>query len=208
MKKILTFIAALLLFISAYAQPETTPKDKAIKLIEEALKNKSNAWNELKLIKHDKIDTLYILPTESKEYQIASGSWDNTTNNAGNDSTSYYIKAKTRAMISKDKKSYAYYQQKVDEWQAKSADNINQKLSDLADAVVNYTPDQKGWLIRCRILSNKEEQNAEFHFDLELSKVTDILSEYYARIYDKMRNVKTSTEFWELKKRFDSRSDI
>ena len=208
MKQSLLLIIGMLLCTSICAQLPNTCEVKAVKLIEEAFKNMNNAWDDFKLIKHDKIDTLYILPTESKEYILASNNFENIKEKAGADSTNYYVTATAKAMKDKNEKMYQYYQKKVDEWQVKDANNIHQVMADIANSVVNYTKEQKGWKMRCRILSNNEEENVEIHFDLGISQITDILTAQYALIYEKMQNVETPEIFLGLKKRFDNRKKL
>lgn len=208
MKRLILIMGGLFLLVSVYAQTKLENETKAVKLIEETLKNMNSAWSELKLIKHDRIDTLYILPTESKEYIKANADFEVLKNNAGTDSTSFYIKAMTKAMADKNDKLYQKYQKKVDEWQAKNGNNTLESMRKLAQTVVSYTRTQKGWKMRCRILSNAEEENVEFHFDMDLSQVTDVITAQYAIIYEKMQKVETPEEFWILKRRFDNRRKI
>ena len=204
MRSLLTLLASLLSFLQAYPQTDT---EKAIKLIENAFSKAESAWNEFKLLKYDQIDTLYILPTESKEYIEANKAFENIKNNVGKDSTNFYIKAKMQAMRDKKEKLYDLYTKKVDEWQAKDGNNILQVMENLGNAVINYTEEQKGWKMRCRILSNGKEENIEVQFNVNLEQITDILPYQYAITYEKLRHMNNSNDFWILKKQFDKRNN-
>jgi|WetSurMetagenome_2_1015567.scaffolds.fasta_scaffold405050_1 hypothetical protein len=188
--------------------PKVTTKEMiAVNLINDYFKDSKNAWNDIKLLKHDKVDTLYILPYDSKEcmkYEIKIKDDPRERDSVEN----YFSSKMHEAQQNNDDKLYSYYLNKSAKFSSISLQNFKNLLEGFNNAIMNYTTEQKGWEMKCRVLYNSKEQNIEVHFNPELTKITDILSERYAQIYEELRHPNSIEEYKDLLKTYNDRGKL
>lgn len=201
MKKLLLLLCLIPIIFFAQNSNKKGIKAKEVLLIENALKSISNSWNEYKLIKYDKIDTLFALPNECKEINEFKFT-------QYNDSSQYYLdmseKLNKKLKINKAADYYVKYHtelQRIDKIKSDDMERLNMCL-------IKYTPKQIGWIMRCRINNNGKEENIEVRFDLNRTKITDIISEYYSLMYSKLLHCSSPEQFYRLKNEWDKRKNI
>lgn len=196
MKKIVFCLSiCILLFCKAHGQnPKNASEQAAIKLIESALFAESNAWNAMALIKHDRLDTLFTLPYECEQYKTICNSYP--------DSLSYYIDRGEENM--KNGESVKDNGEKIKYWLIASQQNRSLKKVRIEDFLASFHPENKGWRMRCRISSNDKALNMEFHFDKNLTKITQILRASKSIVYEQLLQVKSYDKLLSLKGDFEA----
>lgn len=177
-----------------------TKEQLAVRVIKNYFKESKNAWNDVKLLKYDKVDTLYILPEESKEFIKTANE------KIPSDSSSYYYHLLSKAVAGD--KNYDNINRRKNFWNKIRKDNMDMHFYNLDYSIMHYSIYQKGWKMRCRISYNNEEQNIEVQFNPELTNITNILSERYAQIYEKLRHPNSIEEYRDLLKTYNDRGTI
>lgn len=203
MKRVLFLLLFIDCALMSFSKNYNTDNKVSI-LIASKLKEMSNSWYEYNIIKMDKIDTLYSLPTECNEYIEAVSKLENIKNDG--DSLSYYISISKGVSKDKNEKLFKYYQDKIDFFQNYKNININKLFDDIQKTISQYKKTQKGWKVRCRVKSNSDEVNMEFHFNKSMDKITEVLNQKFALLYDDMVNEKNSITYFKIKNIYDKRN--
>jgi len=236
MKKLLFILFSLFVSSNLFSQNMgndiSSSKDQiAIGLINDYFKQSKNFYNA-KLIEYNKIDTLYSLSNESEKFQKESESInekysyiplmvDNSDleikRTIKNDPGLIYLSRETnKAKRKKKMELYKDCRYLLEIEKGVVSDNyydelnscMNEQQHELDSLIMVYTPEQKGWKMKCRISKNGGYQSIEVYFDLSLCKITDILTEEYARIYEEMLHPHSAEQYKDLSEIYNNRGKL
>jgi len=212
----------LLLIVCLPAFSQNYSEQKALSLI--------NSIQGVKIYEHGNISTLFMLPTEGNIYRKKIG------NIAMQDSidslifynpklydkqirdpkVKYYTQMANSALKLKNKKEYKYYSemaagQLADDmrlYDERIYNKVKKDSCELDSLIMNYAPESKGWKVECTIIKDGNIQLVEVHFNTDITKITDILTDEYAKVYDEMLHPKSIKQYNDLSEIYNNRKKI